>query len=105
MNTHPLPMTQSSCEACKAAQVQSIVESDDPTSPFAVCSACAHRLRTFSLRPLEWYNLVCSHSPYEFLLHDDFFDDDGTACQPEEDVVDAELFPAPTLEAVVGNVE
>lgn len=57
------------------------------------------------MRPLEWYNLATIHSPYQFLLHDDFYDEDGTACQPEEDVADAELFPAPTLEEVAADVE
>jgi hypothetical protein len=61
-------------------------------------------LKTLSLRPLEWYNLASCHGPYQFLLHDDFYDD-GTGCQPEEDIVDAESFPAPTLEEVTDDLE
>ena len=38
-------------------------------------------------------------------MHDDFYEEDGTACQPEEDVADAWLFPAPTLEQVSGDIE
>ncbi|MEK6702929.1 MAG: hypothetical protein AABZ53_11740 [Planctomycetota bacterium] len=37
------------------------------------------------------------HSAHEFLLHDDFYDDDGAADQPEASVVDAHLFPSPRL--------
>ena len=58
-----------------------------------------------SLRPLEWYNLAAVHGPFQFLLHDDFYEEDGTACQPEEDVADAWLFLAPTLEEVSGDLD
>ncbi|PRS00349.1 hypothetical protein C6W20_04830 [Bacillus sp. NMCN6] len=45
----------------------------------------------YSLRPIEWYNLVVLHSPKQFLLHDDFYGEDGQAqaFQSEEDVIDA----------------
>lgn len=98
-------MKQISCQACKSTPVETIVESDNPQQPFQLCRACAYRLETMSLRPLEWYNLASIHSPFQFLLHDDFYDEDGTACQPDEDVVDAELFPAPTLEEISDDVE
>ncbi len=44
--------------------------------------------------------MVKRHGACGFLLHDDFYDEDGTATQPEEDVEAAEAFPAPTLAAV-----
>jgi len=53
-----------------------------------------------SLRPLEWYNLAKRHGWAKFLLHDDFYDDDGEASQPEEDVDEAEQYPAPSLKQV-----
>ncbi len=98
-------MERISCQACRSAPIETIVESDEAQQPFQVCRACARRLETLSLRPLEWYNLASIHSPYQFLLHDDFYDEDGTACQPEEKVVNAELFPAPTLEEVSDDIE
>src|SRR5258705_1463871 len=94
-----------SCQACRSALVETTVESDELERPYEVCWTCAERLGTRSLRPLGWYNLACSHGQSQYLLHDDFYDDDGAACQPEGDVVDAELFPAPTLEAVSGDIE
>lgn len=39
------------------------------------------------------------------MLHDDFYDDDGTATQPEEDVVDADSYPAPTLCDVCSSLD
>ena len=93
------------CQACRSAPVETTIESGESRNAFQVCGACAHRLRTFSLRPLEWYELAVIQGPSQFLLHEDFYDQDGTACQPEEDVVDADLFPAPTLEEVSGDVE
>jgi hypothetical protein len=98
-------MKQISCEACRSALVETTVDSDEPQEPFRVCRACAHRLEMFSLRPLEWYNLAAVHGPSQFLLHDDFYDEDGTACQPEEDVAEPGLFPAPILEEVSGDIE
>jgi hypothetical protein len=93
------------CQACRSAPVEENVESDEPQKPFQVCRACAHRLHTFSLRPLEWYNLAAIHGPYQYHLHSDFYDHDGTAYQSEEVVVDAELFPAPTLGQVSHDIE
>lgn len=58
-----------------------------------------------SLRPLEWFNLAKRHGWAQFLLHDDFYDEDGTATQPEEEVEQPGLFPAPTLDAVSGTAE
>jgi len=58
-----------------------------------------------ALRPLEWFNLAKRHGWAQFLLHDDFYDEDGTATQPEEDVERPELFPAPTLATVRDKAE
>jgi hypothetical protein len=49
---------------------------------------------------LEWYNLAKRHGWYQFLLHDDFYDEDGTASQPEETVECPTDFPAPSLAGV-----
>lgn len=86
------------CEACEL-QPRTVVEScDDASEPYLVCTGCHQRLLARSLRPLEWFNLAKRHSWSRFLLHDDFYDEDGTAAQPEDDVESPEQFPAPSLE-------
>ncbi|MDB4798862.1 hypothetical protein OAH36_04610 [Verrucomicrobia bacterium] len=85
---------------------QTVVETcDDRDSPYRVCKACHDRLMARALRPVEWYNLAKSHSWSQYLLHDDFYDEDGTASQPETDVVDAVSHPAPRLSNVAGDPE
>jgi len=101
-------MTASSiltCEACKRSPVVERVDSFCPQQPFQLCRECAHRLRTYSLRPLEYFNLAATHTFYEYYLHDDFYDEDGTACQPQEEVVNPDAFPAPTLDATSDDPE
>jgi hypothetical protein len=54
---------------------------------------------------VEWYNLAKRHGWYQFLLHDDFYDEDGSAYQPRTEVDRADEFPAPTLAEVASNAE
>lgn len=85
---------------------QTIVERcDDEDSPYRLCAACHDRLMARALRPIEWYNLAKRHSWSRHLLHDDFYDEDGTATQPVQDVVDAASRPAPRLLEVAGDAE
>ena len=98
-------MRQIHCQACRSAPIEENVESDEPHKPFQVRRACAHRLKTRSLRPLEWFNPASVHGPCHYYLHDDFYDQDGMAYQSEEGVVDADLFPAPTLAEVAHDIE
>jgi len=79
--------------------------SDDPLEPYLVCPGCHARLMARSLRPREWFNLAKRHGWSKFLLHDDFYDDDGTASQPEDDVEHAALFPAPSLNDASSSAE
>ena len=85
------------CEACETAAADLVESCDDPNEPYRLCAACHHRLHTRALRPLEWYNLAKRHGWYQFLLHDDFYNEDGTADQPEEPVECPSRFPAPAL--------
>ena len=78
---------------------------DDALEPYLVCPGCHARLMARSLRPREWFNLAKRHGWSKFLLHDDFYDDDGTASQPEDDVEHAELFPAPSLTDASNSAE
>lgn len=91
------------CHACESAPVEVIDSCDDANEPYRVCSACHRRLHARALRPLEWYNLAKCHGWYAFLLHDDFYNEDGSADQPEEEVEESERFPVPSLAAVSGD--
>lgn len=91
------------CEACEA-ELSTIVEvCDDKEAPCQLCKGCHDRLLARALRPTEWYNLAKRHSWRQYLLHDDFYDEDGTASQPEDDVIDAGEHDAPQLSGVAGD--
>ena len=91
------------CEACESAASDTDEPCDDEAAPYHLCSACHSRLHARALRPIEWYNLAKRHGWWRFLLHDDFYDEDGTASQPEYEVDSPHLYPAPTLDAVSNN--
>lgn len=94
------------CHACQVAPVQSMVTEDAEDEPgYRVCRACEDRLLSYSLRPLEWYNLAVRYGPLRALLHDDLYAEDGTAEQPNARVVDPHRFPAPRLDDVRDDVE
>jgi hypothetical protein len=90
------------CEACRATSATREVEAG--TAPFLVCKACCNRLEARALRPLEWFNLASLHGPYQFLLHDDFYDG-ATACMPTIPVEAPERFPVPALDEMEGNAD
>ena len=91
------------CQACERAPVDVTDPGDDPDAPYELCIPCHHRLHSLSLRPVEWYNLAKRHGWFQFLLHDDFYDENGEAGQPKEKVENACEFPAPTLEEVASE--
>jgi len=88
------------CESCERHPVGVIEACDDAAAPYRVCRPCHRRLLARALRPLEWYNLAKRHGWYRFLLHDDFYDQDGLADQFEIDLEEPERYPAPTLAQV-----
>ncbi|PTS81712.1 hypothetical protein DBR21_18665 [Caulobacter sp. HMWF009] len=57
------------------------------------------------MRPLEWFRLAALHGPLAFLLHDDFYSEDGVADQNRIPVQQAGLFPAPTLDSVRADLQ
>jgi len=93
-----------SCEACEKAMVDIVESCDDPKEPYFLCMACLHRLHARSLRPCEWYNLAKRHGWSQYFLHDDFYDEDGAAAQPEEAVANPSAFRAPSLADAAGSV-
>ncbi len=88
------------CQACRRLPSVRLIESDEPLTPYRVCEGCGTRLEMLALRPLEWFNLAALHGCEQFHLHDDFYDQEGIAQQPEIPVEVADLFPAPTLAEV-----
>ena len=92
------------CEACRIAPVAVSNTDDDSYQPYQICDDCNVRLVGLALRPLEWFNLASTHGPNKHLLHDDFYDDDGTAFQAEIPFDDASSFPAPSLPEVAGKL-
>lgn len=93
------------CEACESQPAVVVEPYDNETQPYRLCEGCHHRLKHRSLRPIEWYRLALRHCPHNYSLHDDFYLDDGTADQPKEDVVDAQLFTAPRLADKAGSLK
>ncbi|PFB27737.1 hypothetical protein [Bacillus cereus] len=93
------------CEACKQNPVHKIEESDEANQPYKLCSPCHERLISLSLHPNEWYNLAVVHSPYKYYLHDDFYEENGVATQPELNMDEHNLTPTPTLENVRSNLK
>lgn len=93
------------CKACKRNKFIVEETSDDPDQPYKLCKQCHERLLKYSLLPIEWYNLAVVHSPNKSLLHDDFYDENGDACQPEEDVIVTKKDKAPTLKNVRKDLE
>lgn len=86
------------CQATRSESATVTLPSQSPDGPYRLSAGAAYRLEHLSLRPLEWFNLAVIHGPFEFYLHDDFYTEDGEARQPKDDVVDAALFPCPTLD-------
>lgn len=70
------------CQSCGRNSVEVVDDCDNPAYPYKVCKDCHERLVSRSLRPREYFNLTSQHG-MTFLLHDDFYDNDGTACDPE----------------------
>jgi hypothetical protein len=93
------------CQATKTEPATTVIPSQSPDGPYFLSADVAQRLKNLALRPLEWFNLAVIHGPLEYYLHDDFYDDDGTAHQPQTSVIDADRFPAPTLSQCVPSLD
>lgn len=93
------------CEACRQRPVAEVIGDDDPDEPYRVCHECGERLRQLVLRPLEWFNLAAIHGWHKYLLHDDFYDQDGTAGQPMIEPYSADDMRAPSLDQASRSLE
>jgi len=88
------------CEACRRRRVTEVIGNDDPYAPYRVCAECSKRLQQLTLRPLEWFNLAAKHGWQKYLLHDDFYNQDGT----KESYCAADM-RAPTLDEASRSLE
>jgi hypothetical protein len=93
------------CQACEQNPATITELCDQPSAPYLLCPTCHGRLLARALRPIEWFNLAKRFGWWQFLLHDDFYDEDGTACQPDEDVDLSNAHAAPTLSDVAADTE
>lgn len=101
------------CEACRTALTTcELTDEPDPDLPYRLCAACLERLESFTLRPLEYFNLAVLHSSSRYHLHDDFYDEDGTSLALLHDETtypsgraEMESLPAPTLDEVRDDLE
>lgn len=100
-----LTLLTNPCESCGLHPVAVIEPSDDSTEPYRVCRECHRRLIARALRPREWFNLASRHGWQLYLLHDDFYDENGVATQPEHIVDEAEQLRAPTLDEAASDPE
>lgn len=91
------------CEACENAAAEIVESCDNLQEPYHLCASCHRHLHARALRPLEWYNLAKRYGWYQFLLHDDFYEEDGSAGQPTEEVERPSEFPVPSFDAVAHN--
>jgi hypothetical protein len=97
-------MSPAVCQACRAEPAAAIVENGS-APPFLVCRDCKDRVLTRALRPREWYNLAVAHGPLCYHLHDDFYDEHGTALQPAAPPIEPGAHPAPRLEQVSDSLD
>jgi hypothetical protein len=92
------------CEACQKKEVDIIDTDRESAIPYKLCKDCHTRLINLALRPLEYFNLVAKHG-HEYELHDDFYDNDGNACQPKIPVENDEALAFPKLPELKGNLQ
>src|SRR5882724_1683933 len=92
------------CQACREATSKTEIPCGAKDGAYRLCEECAQRLKHFALRPLEWFNLAALHGPFSYHLHDDFYDEDGKAYQPSEEVVASGKFPSPSLNQIKGDL-
>lgn len=93
------------CQSCLTSSVAREIAENAGGSVYRLCAECARRLEALALRPLEWYRLAALHGPFAFYLHEDFYDQDGVALQPKQDVESTRALPVPSLHAVADDLD
>lgn len=93
------------CQATRIERATVELPSQSPDGSYHLSADAAARLQYFALRPREWFNLATIHGPFEHYLHDDFYTEEGEACQPKRDVTESGRFPCPTLNECAGDLQ
>ncbi|KKL65299.1 hypothetical protein LCGC14_2156430 [marine sediment metagenome] len=71
------------CEICDSELQWRLIDSYHPIIDYLLCSNCLIRLVNNALPSKSWKKLIANgHSKHEFLLHGDFYDEEGEALQP-----------------------
>lgn len=78
------PKPTSKCQACEKHEEQWVLEGTYTGDvPYHVCSNCLIPLVNLSLTKKQFKNLLKNgHKDDEYLLHGDFYDEQGNALQP-----------------------
>ena len=71
------------CPSCQKRKIESIKDHENTGFEYSLCNNCEDRLLHLSLRPIEYFRLKAFYGN-TYLLHDDFYDEDGTASQPKK---------------------
>ena len=72
------------CEACKHEEHQWVLtDTLDASVSYYLCGNCLPALVNYHLSKKQFRHLLkAGHTTMEFLLHEDFYDEDGRALQP-----------------------
>lgn len=71
------------CEICGSEHQWTLNDAYHPRIIYEICSNCLIMLVNYSLSKKAWNKLIAEgHSEHEFLLHEDFYDEEGNALQP-----------------------
>lgn len=97
-------MTVNKCQSCRRNEAEVVDPQDNPDTPYRVCKPCHQRMVSFSLRPLEYFNLKALHGDGGF-VHDDMYDEKGNAEQPDYPVFEDHRLRFPTLEECEKDIE
>jgi len=92
------------CQSCQKNEVEVIETCDNEEFPYKVCKPCHHRLLNKALRPLEFFNIKAKHGE-SYLLHDDFYDENGIADQPYIEVIENSSLSFPKLSEIKNDLE
>jgi hypothetical protein len=71
------------CPSCQKRKIESVKDHENNGFQYSLCLKCEERLINYALRPIEYFRLKAFYGDTH-LLHDDFYDEDGTACQANQ---------------------
>ena len=92
------------CQSCRSRLVEVIEPCDNEYYPYRLCTGCHERLLARALRPLEYFNLAAKHGTFCW-LYDSFYDNDGSASQPEIDVIVEKGLEFPLFDIIKEDLE